>query len=161
MMNLNDFGVLKYENQDSKSTDNYKTKYMQDIDEKDHITGKMAISPIKEGEYGNMFYIWIIDHEREEKWGIKMQNPFVIEENGVTKIYAKEGRLYKFLDSLFKEILGKKYEKHKSYTFDFEIFRKTINNTIKSITVHAVPNEHPKAKYSDFEVIDVEIQDDY
>lgn len=153
IMNLNDFGVLKYENHGSKNTDDYETKYMQDIDEKDHITGEISISPIKDGEFGKKFYIWIIDHDGEEKWGIKIQNPFIIEEDGVTKIYTKDGRLYKFLDSLFKEILGTKYKKHNSYTIDFEIFRESIKTTIKNITVHAVPSEHPKAKYPDFEVI--------
>ena len=160
IMDINEFGVFESENQTSGKTEDYETKYMKDIHENSHITGELNISTIKDSDYGERFFIWITNHEKEEQWGIQIQNPYIIEEEGITKIYAKEGRLYKFLDSFFREILGNEYKNQNSYTFDFEKFRETINNKIESITVQAVPSEHLKAKYPDFKVIDVVKLDD-
>lgn len=156
-IDLENFGVVSAGKKGAKKTEHYETKYMRDINVKEHITGELYISPIKNSDYGERFFIWITSHDDEIKWGISIQNPYIIvEDNGMTKIYAKQGgRFYQFLDSLFKELSGD-YVIGESYTIDFEKFRETIKNIVKSVTVHAIPDSNPKAKYPYFEVIDVE-----
>jgi hypothetical protein len=156
-MNLNDFGVVNSGSRGQKKTENYKSIYMQEIAINDHIIGELSISPMENSDYGERFYIWVTNHEDEEEWVINIQNPYRIEEND--KIYAKNGRLYVFLDSFFRKLLGEKYVERKHFTFDFDEFRENVNKLNAVVTVQAVESGNPKAEYAYFKVLDVELDD--
>lgn len=152
MVNL---GIKKAE----KNTEEYKTKFLNELKPGEEIKGEIHIGEIKKMQIKikdvEEFFITLTDHEKHEKWicGIVTTYP---PENG--NIYGeKNGRIYSLIDSLNHVLNGAPRNVEESYSVKFDTFRNSINHNVSKVKIKAVQSWEPGAKAVNLEIIDAEL----
>jgi len=149
-------------NGNKKETDDFKTKFLNELEPGEEIEGKIHIGEIKKRQIKNKeveeFFVIITDHERKEKWICGIVTSYNTE-NG--NIYGeKQGRVYSLIDSLNHAINDTPLSTEDSYTVKFETFRKNINKNVENIKIKAVQSWKPGAKAVNLEVIAAKLSKD-
>jgi len=145
-----------------KSTDEYETKYLNQLEPDDEITGKLFIGEIKLRQVKkteiNQFYLIITDDENEQKWICGFQTSYYPEGGN---IYGeKGGRVYTLIDSLNHAINNTPLNKENSYSVNFDTFRNNINENVKKVKIKTVQSQNPNAKACNLEVVKAELGDE-
>ncbi len=153
-----DLGIQKGS---KKSTDEYKTKFLNQLKPGDEIKGEIFIGEIKKRQVKKTdideFYVIITDDENEQKWICGFTTSYYSDSGN---IYGeKGGRVYIFIDSLNHAINNTPLNKENSYSVNFDTFRKNVNENVKEVKVKAVQSWNPNAKACNIEVISAEIND--
>ena len=143
------------------ATQDYNTKYLNELTPLEEISGEIYIGDIKKRQIDKKevdeFYVIITDHETQVKWVCGFIT-FYYPETGV--IYGeKGGRVYTLIDSLNHIINGDPRNLQDSYSVDFDTFKKAINDNISKVTVKAVPPSNPLAKSVNLEAISIQCAD--
>jgi len=151
-----DLGIQKGS---KKSTDEYKTKFLSQLEPGDEISGEIFVGEIKKRQVKKTdideFYIIITDHENEQKWICGFGTSYYPESGN---IYGeKGGRVYTLIDSLNHALNKTPLNQENSYSVNFETFRNNINENIKEVKVKAVQSWNPNAKACNLEVISAEV----
>lgn len=148
-----DLGIQK----GSKSkTDEYSTKFLNQLEPGEEITGEIYIGEMKKRQIKKTdideFYIIITDHENEQKWICGFISSYYPKSGN---IYGeKGGRVYNLIDSLNHALNNTPMNMQESYSVNFDTFRATINENVEKVTVKAVQSWNPSAKACNLEVID-------
>lgn len=141
-------------------TDEYATKFLNQLEPGDEITGEIYIGEmkkrlIKKAEVDE-FYIIVTDHENEQKWICGLISSYYTESGN---IYGeKGGRVYSLIDSINHALNNTPLNSKESYSVNFEIFRKNINENVKNVTIKAVQSWNPSAKACNLEVVNAETE---
>ncbi len=141
-------------------TEEYATKFLNQLEPGDEITGEIYIGEmkkrlIKKAEVDE-FYIIVTDHENEQKWICGLISSYYTESGN---IYGeKGGRVYSLIDSINHALNNTPLNSKESYSVNFEIFRKNINENVKNVTIKAVQSWNPSAKACNLEVVNAETE---
>ncbi len=136
-------------------TEDYETKFLNDLVSGEEISGEIYIGEIKKREIGETdiyeFYVTITNHEYKKEWVCKLGTSYYPETGN---IYGKkEGRIYIFIDSLNNVLNNTPRNLQDSYSVNFDTFRRAVNDDVPLVTVKAVPPLNPNAKYVNLEVV--------
>ncbi len=152
-----DLGIKKGD----KNKEEYKTKFLSELEPGEEIEGEIHIGDIKERKINNKdvfeFFVILTDHENQIKWicGII---PSYYPENG--NIYGeKESRIYTLVDSMNHVLNKAPRNKVDSYSVKFETFKDNINENVAEVKIKAVQSWKPGARYVNLEVLDAQILD--
>jgi hypothetical protein len=154
-MSETDFGERKAEyDPDNDPTKDYEIYNNGDIEYGSEFTGEATLSKIKEHEqYGTSFVLILVDHELEQKALIRTSTIFYKNEdndNAEEILYGKKGsKKYVFLDEFFHLVKPEENPKlnqlpHRSVNYN--TFRESFNNTVKSMTIKAEESTNAMAK---------------
>lgn len=141
--------------------DEYTTKFLNQLEPGDEITGEIFIGEMKKREIKKAevdeFYIIITDHDNELKWICGFVTSYYPESGN---IYGeKGGRVYSLIDSFNHIINNTPLNSKESYSVNFDTFRKNINENVNNITIKAVQSWNPNAKACNLEVINAETEE--
>ena len=148
-----DLGIQKSSKDES---DEYNTKFLNQLDPGEEITGEIYIGEmkkrlIKKAEIDE-FYVIITDHENKQKWICGFITSYYPKSGN---IYGeKGGRVYNLIDSLNHALNKDPMNVQESYSVNFDTFRKTVNENVEKIKIKAVQSWNPGAKACNLEVID-------
>ena len=147
-----DFGLT-----DSKSMENYETKFLNELKSGDHITGEIIVGEFQKSPMGKRevakFYVVITDRKKLKKWVCEFVTPYYPETDN---IYGENGGLfYTFIDSLNHVVNKTPLNWQENYSVNFSRFRKTVNQNISNITLEAVSPVNSDAKSVNLMVKDV------
>lgn len=150
-----DLGIQKGS---KKSTDEYKTKFLNQLEPGDEITGEIFIGEMKKRQVKKTdideFYVIITDHKNEQIWICGFTTSYYPESGN---IYGeKGGRVYTLIDSLNHAINNTPLNKENSYSVNFDVFRRNINENVEKVKIKAVQSWNPNAKACNLEVVDAE-----
>ncbi|NLE04933.1 MAG: hypothetical protein GX638_09040, partial [Crenarchaeota archaeon] len=147
-----DFGLT-----DSEDMEDYETKFLTELQPGDEITGKIIIGEFKTVPMGKRevaeFYIIITDLKNRAKWVCEFITPYYPETDN---IYGENGGVfYNLIDSLNHVVNKTPLNWQENYSVNFSKFRKTVNESISSVTIKALQSDNPDAKTVNLQVIDV------
>jgi len=147
-----DFGLT-----DSEDMEDYETKFLSELQPGDEITGKIIIGEFKTVPMGKRevaeFYIIITDLKNRAKWVCEFITPYYPETDN---IYGENGGVfYNLIDSLNHVVNKTPLNWQENYSVNFSKFRKTVNESISSVTIKALQSDNPDAKTVNLQVIDV------
>lgn len=148
-----DLGIQKGKKDKS---DEYNTKFLNQLDPGEEITGEIYIGEmkkklIKKTEIDE-FYIIIADHENKQKWICGFITSYYPKSGN---IYGeKGGRVYSLIDSLNHALNKTPMNVQESYSVNFDTFRNNINENVKEVKIKAVQSWNPGAKACNLEVIE-------
>jgi hypothetical protein len=130
-----DFGLT-----DSKNMENFETKFLNELESGDQISGEIVIGEFQKSPMGKRevaeFYVIITDKKKLKKWVCEFVTPYYPETDN---IYGENGGLfYTFMDSLNHVVNKTPLNWQENYSVNFSRFRKTVNQHISSITLEAV-----------------------
>ncbi len=142
-----------------KNTEEYKTKFLNELKPGEEIKGEIHIGEIKKRQIKNKdveeFFIILTDHEKHEKWICGIVTSYYPETGN---IYGeKNGRVYSLIDSLNHVLNGTPRNVEDSYSVKFDTFQKNINQNVNKVKIKAVQSWEPGAKAVNLEVIDAEL----
>ena len=148
-----DFGIVAKE-----ETEDYNTKFLSELIQGEEITGEIVVGEFKTIPMGKRevaeFYIIITDHENRLKWVCEFTTPYHPETNN---IYGEKGGLfYNFIDSITHVVNDTPRNWQDNYSVNFNQFRKTVNQYIRSVTIKTVAPVNTDAKTVNFEIIGAE-----
>jgi hypothetical protein len=147
-------------NGSDKKTEDYKTKFLNELEPGEEIEGEIHIGDIKKRILKNRevyeFFIILTDREAQEEWICGFITLYYPEKGN---IYGeKEGRVYTLIDSLNHAINKAPRNVEDSYSVNFKVFRKNINEEVEKVKVKAVQSWKPGAKSVNLEVMYVELK---
>ena len=150
-----DFGLT-----DSKNMENYETKFLNELESGDQISGEIVIGEFQKSPMGKRevaeFYVIITDTKKLKKWVCEFVTPYYPETDN---IYGENsGLFYTFIDSLNHVVNKTPLNWQENYSVNFSRFRKTVNQHISSITVEAVSSANSDAKTVNLMVKDVMVK---
>ena len=148
-----DLGIQKGSKDKS---DEYNTRFLNQLDPGEEITGEIYIGEIKKRSIKKTeideFYIIITDHENKQKWICGFISSYYPKSGN---IYGeKGGRVYNLIDSLNHALNSRPMNVQESYSVNFDIFRKNINENVEKVKIKAVQSWNPSAKACNLEVVD-------
>lgn len=141
-------------------TDDYDTKFLNDLIPGEEISGEIYIGEIKsraiEKTESYEFYVIITDDENRQKWVVKLVTSYYPDTGN---IYGEKwGRVYTFIDSLNHVINNDPPNEQDNYSVNFKTFQKAVNDNVSRITVKAIPPTNPNAKYISLQVVSVQLK---
>ena len=145
-----DLGIVNRE-----KTDNYETKFLNELTSGEEISGEIYIGEIKnrtiEKSESYEFAVILTDHENRKKWVCRLITSYYPETGN---IYGeKDGRIYILVDTLNHAVNKDPRNLRESYSVNFNTFRTAVNDNINKIKVKAIKPVNPHAKYVNLEVI--------
>lgn len=148
-----DLGIQKGSKDKS---DKYNTKFLNQLDPGEEITGEIYIGEIKRRLIKKTdvdeFYVIITDHENKQKWICGFITSYYPKSGN---IYGeKGGRVYNLIDSLNHALNKDPMNVQESYSVNFDTFRKTVNENVEKVKIKAVQSWNPGAKACNLEVVD-------
>lgn len=148
-----DFGIVAKE-----ETEDYNTKFLSELIQGEEITGEIVVGEFKTIPMGKRevaeFYVIITDHENRLKWVCEFTTPYHPETNN---IYGEKGGLfYNFIDSITHVVNDTPRNWQDNYSVNFNQFRKTVNQYIRSVTIKTVAPVNTDAKTVNLEIIGAE-----
>ena len=148
-----DLGIQKGSKDKS---DEYKTKFLNQLGPGEEITGDIYVGEIKKRLIKKTeideFYVIVTDHENKLKWICGLITSYYPKSGN---IYGeKGGRVYSLIDSLNHSINRTPMNMQESYSVNFDTFRKNINENVEKVKIKAVQSWNPNAKACNLEVID-------
>ena len=148
-----DFGIVAKE-----ETEDYNTKFLSELIQGEEITGEIVVGEFKTIPMGKRevaeFYVIITDHENRLKWVCEFTTPYHPETNN---IYGEKGGLfYNFIDSITHVVNDTPRNWQDNYSVNFNQFRKTVNQYIRSVTIKTVTPVNTDAKTVNLEIIGAE-----
>lgn len=148
-----DFGIVAKE-----ETEDYNTKFLSELIQGEEITGEIVVGEFKTIPMGKRevaeFYVIITDHENRLKWVCEFTTPYHPETNN---IYGEKGGLfYNFIDSITHVVNDTPRNWQDNYSVNFNQFRKTVNQYIRSVTIKTVVPVNSDAKTVNLEIIGAE-----
>ncbi|OPY23921.1 MAG: hypothetical protein A4E27_01371 [Methanobacterium sp. PtaU1.Bin242] len=148
-----DFGIVAKE-----ETEDYNTKFLSELIQGEEITGEIVVGEFKTIPMGKRevaeFYVIITDHENRLKWVCEFTTPYHPETNN---IYGEKGGLfYNFIDSITHVVNDTPINWQDNYSVNFNQFRKTLNQYIRSVTIKTVAPVNTDAKTVNLEIIGAE-----
>ena len=143
---------------DHKKTEEYNTKFLNELVPGDEIKGQVVVGEFKNIPMGNRevaeFYIIITDHKTHVKWVCEFLTPYSPESDSIS---GENGGLFHcFFDSLNHVINKTPLKWREIYSVNFTQFRNTINQHISSITVKAVQSIKTDTKTVNLQVTNAE-----
>ena len=150
-----DFGLT-----DNKDMEDYDTKFLNELNPGDEITGEIVVGDFKKVPMGKRevaeFYIIITNHKTNAKWVCELTTPYYPETDN---IYGGNNDVfYTLIDSLNHVVNKTPLNWQKNYSVNFSRFRKTINHSISSITLKAIPSTEEDAKTVNLQITDVVVK---
>ncbi len=147
-----DLGIQKGSKDKS---DEYNTKFLNQLAPGEEITGEIYIGEIKKRLIKkadvNEFYVIITDHENKQKWICGFITSYYPKSGN---IYGeKGGRVYNLIDSLNHALNKAPMNAQDSYSVNYDTFRKTVNENVEKVKIKAVQSWNPGAKACNLEVI--------
>lgn len=137
-------------------TDEYNTKFLNQLEPGEEITGEIYVGEIKKRLIKkteiNEFYIIVTDHENKQKWICGIITSYYLKSGN---IYGeKGGRVYSLIDSLNHALNNTPMNVQESYSVNFDTFRRNINENVETVKIKAVQSWNPSARACNLEVID-------
>ena len=147
-----DLGIQKGS---KNKTDEYDTKFLNQLEPGEEITGEIYIGEMKKRQIKKVeideFYIIITDHDNKQKWICGLISSYYPKSGN---IYGeKGGRVYSLIDSLNHALNNAPLNTQESYSVNFNTFRANINENVEKVTVKAVQSWNPNAKACNLEVM--------
>lgn len=149
-----DFGLTL-----NKNTTDYETKFLDELKPGDEITGEIIVGEFKTVPMGKRevaeFYIIITDLKNRVKWVCEFTTPYYPETDN---IYGENGGVfYNLIDSLNHVVNKTPINWQENYSVNFSRFRKTVNESVSSVTVKALQSDNSDAKTVNLQVINANI----
>ncbi|MDI9435113.1 MAG: hypothetical protein QM396_03810 [Euryarchaeota archaeon] len=149
-----DFGLTL-----NKNTTDYETKFLDELKPGDEITGEIIVGEFKTVPMGKRevaeFYIIITDLKNRVKWVCEFTTPYYPETDN---IYGENGGVfYNLIDSLNHVVNKTPINWQENYSVNFSRFRKTVNESVSSVTVKALQSDNSDAKTVNLQVINATI----
>jgi len=149
-----DFGLTL-----NKNTTDYETKFLDELKPGDEITGEIIVGEFKTVPMGKRevaeFYIIITDLKNRVKWVCEFTTPYYPETDN---IYGENGGVfYNLIDSLNHVVNKTPINWKENYSVNFSRFRKTVNESVSSVTVKALQSDNSDAKTVNLQVINATI----
>lgn len=143
-------------------TEDYKTKFLNELIAGEEISGEIYLGEIKKREIEKSesyeFYVILTDHEYKKKWVCKLITSYYPDTGN---IYGeKSGRVYTFIDSLNHVINNDPRNLQDSYSVNYEILRRAVNDNVQLVTVKAVQPSNPHAKYVNLEIVSAQCKEE-
>lgn len=137
-------------------TEDYETYYASEVEIGTKISGEVFITERKvHPKHGDNFTILLTNHDEEVKYVLTFYPTFYDEG---TVLYGRKGsKIYMILDPIFSIIYNQEADEKKYRSVDFETFRNTINNNVKTMTIDVLEPTHPLAKNPLLKVTDLEL----
>jgi hypothetical protein len=156
MINMIDLGISK--GTGKSNTENYTTKYLNELSPEDTITGEIYVGDIKKRTIKktevNEFYVIITDHKNTTKWVCGLITSYYHESGN---IYGeKGGRIYALVDSINNALNGSELNQLEKYNANFDTFQNNINNKVKEVTAKIVKATNPNSKSHNLTIIKAE-----
>ena len=150
-----DFGLT-----DNEDMVDYETKFLNELIPGDEITGEIVIGEFKTVPMGKRevaeFYVIITDLRNRAKWVCEFTTPYYPETDN---IYGENGGVfYNLIDSLNHVVNKTPLNWQENYSVNFSRFRKTVNESVSSVTVKAMQSDKSDAKTVILQVIDATIE---
>lgn len=150
-----DFGLTEHE--DMEDCD---TKFLNELSPGNEIMGKIVVGEFKKLPMGKRevaeFYMIITNYESRVKWVCEFTTPYYPETDN---IYGEKGGLfYTFMDSLHHVVNKTPLNWQENYSVNFSKFRKTVNESLSSVTVRAVPPANSNARTVNLLVTDAVVK---
>ena len=143
-------------------TEDYETKFLNEILPGEEIEGQIYVGEIKkraiEKTESFEFYIVLTDDANKRKWVVQLATSYYPDTGN---IYGERGgRVYTFIDTL-NHVLNKEPVNVKdNYSVNFNTFRKSVNDNISMTTVKAIHPTNPNAKYVTLQVVSALVKGD-
>jgi hypothetical protein len=143
-------------------TEDYETKFLNEIVPGEEISGEIYIGELKRITKEKIdsfeFYVVLTDSENKRKWVVKLVTSYYPDTGN---IYGERGgRVYTFIDTL-NHVLNKEATNEKAnYSVNFKTLRKSVNENISMITIKAIQPTNPQAKYISLQVVSAQIKDE-
>lgn len=149
-----DFGLTL-----NKNMTDYETKFLDELKPGDEITGEIIVGEFKTVPMGKRevaeFYIIITDLKNRVKWVCEFTTPYYPETDN---IYGENGGVfYNLIDSLNHVVNKTPINWKENYSVNFSRFRKTVNESVSSVTVKALQSDNSDAKTVNLQVINANI----
>ena len=149
-----DFGLTL-----NKNMTDYETKFLDKLKPGDEITGEIIVGEFKTVPMGKRevaeFYIIITDLKNRVKWVCEFTTPYYPETDN---IYGENGGVfYNLIDSLNHVVNKTPINWKENYSVNFSRFRKTVNESVSSVTVKALQSDNSDAKTVNLQVINATI----
>jgi hypothetical protein len=149
-----DFGLTL-----NKNMTDYETKFLDELKPGDEITGEIIVGEFKTVPMGKRevaeFYIIITDLKNRVKWVCEFTTPYYPETDN---IYGENGGVfYNLIDSLNHVVNKTPINWKENYSVNFSRFRKTVNESVSSVTVKALQSDNSDAKTVNLQVINATI----
>ncbi|MFU2192278.1 hypothetical protein [Methanobacterium sp. MZD130B] len=149
-----DFGLTL-----NKNMTDYETKFLDELKPGDEITGEIIVGEFKTVPMGKRevaeFYIIITDLKNRVKWVCEFTTPYYPETDN---IYGENGGVfYNLIDSLNHVVNKTPINWQENYSVNFSRFRKTVNESVSSVTVKALQSDNSDAKTVNLQVINANI----
>jgi hypothetical protein len=149
-----DFGLTL-----NKNMTDYETKFLDELKPGDEITGEIIVGEFKTVPMGKRevaeFYIIITDLKNRVKWVCEFTTPYYPETDN---IYGENGGVfYNLIDSLNHVVNKTPINWQENYSVNFSRFRKTVNESVSSVTVKALQSDNSDAKTVNLQVINATI----
>jgi hypothetical protein len=137
----------------------YETKFLDELKPGDEITGEIIVGEFKTVPMGKRevaeFYIIITDLKNRVKWVCEFTTPYYPETDN---IYGENGGVfYNLIDSLNHVVNKTPINWKENYSVNFSRFRKTVNESVSSVTVKALQSDNSDAKTVNLQVINATI----
>lgn len=150
-----DFGLT-----DNEDMVDYETKFLNELIPGDEITGEIVIGEFKTVPMGKRevaeFYVIITDLRNRAKWVCEFTTPYYPETDN---IYGENGGVfYNLIDSLNHVVNKTPLNWQENYSVNFSRFRKTVNESVSSVTVKAMQSDKSDAKTVILQIIDATIE---
>lgn len=150
-----DFGLTEDVNRED-----YNTKFLNELSPGENITGEIVVGEFQKVPMGKRevadFYVIITNHENRTKWVCEFTTPYYPESDN---IYGESGGLfYTFIDSLNHVVNKTPLNWQENYSVNFSKFRKTVNESLSSITLKTVPPVNSDAKTVNLQVTDAVVK---
>lgn len=145
-----DFGLTN-----NKDMEDYETKFLTELIPGDEISGEIVVGEFKTVPMGKRevaeFYVIITDIKHHEKWVCEFTTPYFPETDN---IYGENGGVfYNLIDSLNHVVNKTPLNWQENYSVNFSRFRKTVNESINTVTVKALQPDNPDAKTANLQVL--------
>lgn len=150
-----DFGLT-----DNEDMEDYDTKFLAELKPGDEITGEIVVGEFKTVPMGKRevaeFYVIITDLKHRRKWVCEFTTPYYPETDN---IYGENGGVfYNLIDSLNHVVNKSPLNWLENYSVNFSRFRKTVNESVHTVTLKALQSDNPDAKTVNLQVIDANIK---
>lgn len=145
-----DFGLTS-----NKDMEDYETKFLTELIPGDEISGEIVVGEFKTVPMGKRevaeFYVIITDIKNRKKWVCEFTTPYFPETDN---IYGENGGVfYNLIDSLNHVVNKTPLNWQENYSVNFSRFRKTVNESINTVTVKALQPDNPDAKTANLQVL--------
>jgi hypothetical protein len=149
-----DFGLTS-----NKDMEDYETKFLTELIPGDEISGEIVVGEFKTVPMGKRevaeFYVIITDIKNRKKWVCEFTTPYYPETDN---IYGENGGVfYNLIDSLNHVVNKTPLNWQENYSVNFSRFRKTVNESINTVTVKALQPDNPDAKTANLQVLHANI----